>query len=234
MRTTVLLTFLFIHVQSFGMAQKLDWDKAVDNAVYRYGLRTEPELKRFFSTANVTYPPKDIALLAFKKEKHIELWAKDDNAKSWHFIHTYPLTAYSGHLGPKLKAGDRQIPEGVYQLTSFNPYSSMHLSIMVNYPNNFDRQHAAQDGRHQLGGDIFLHGKSLSVGCLAVGDYAIDQLFLLTRRVGLSHTKLIIAPNDLRKERPATLTLTQPSWINTLYQQITQALGEFHTKNHIS
>lgn len=234
MRTTVLLTLFFIHAQSFGMAQKMDWDKAVDNAVYRYGLRTEPELKRFFEHANVAYPPSDIALLAFKKEKNIELWAKDDGTKSWHFIHTYPLTAYSGHLGPKLKAGDRQIPEGVYQLTSFNPYSSMHLSIMVNYPNNFDRSHAAKDGRRELGGDIFLHGKSLSVGCLAVGDYAIDQLFLLARRVGLSHTKLIIAPNDLRKDRPATLTLTQPGWLNSLYQQITQALGEFHTKKHIS
>src|SRR3990167_3969692 len=156
MRSIFFLVFLLVHCTSFGMGKKLDWDQAIDNAITRYGLRTEPQLKQFFSKADVAYPPNEVALLAFKKEKHIELWARDHPEKTWHYIHTYPLTAYSGHLGPKLKAGDRQIPEGIYRFTSFKPYSSMHLSIMVNYPNNFDRQHAEQDGRRQLGGDIFL------------------------------------------------------------------------------
>src|SRR3990167_2527216 len=227
MRSIFFLVFLLVHCTSFGMGKKLDWDQAIDNAITRYGLRTEPQLKQFFSKADVAYPPKEVALLAFKKERHIELWARETPEKKWKQIHTYPLTAFSGRLGPKLQAGDRQIPEGVYHLTSFNPYSNYHLSMMVSYPNNYDRLQAIRDGRRKLGGDIFLHGKSLSVGCLAVGDYAIDQLFLLARRVGLSHVKVIISPNDLRKDKPATANFAQPRWLTDLYKQLSTALTEF-------
>ncbi|WP_131783002.1 L,D-transpeptidase family protein [Legionella gresilensis] len=208
------------------MAPKVNWDKAIDNAIIRYGLRTEPEMIRFFDKAQVSYPPKEIALLAFKKERKIELWAKNDN-QAWHFIHQYPLTAFSGRLGPKLKERDGQIPEGMYRLVTFNPFSNMHLSMMIDYPNHFDRLQASKDGRYNLGNNIFLHGKSFSVGCLAVGDWAIDQLFLLTRRVGLNHVKLIIAPNDLRIGKPATENFAQPRWLPELYKQINTALNEF-------
>jgi len=218
---------MFVCSPSFSMmAPKLNWDQAVDKAVVKYGLRMEPELKQYFANARVTYPPKEVALLAFKKERHMELWAKNEN-QSWRFIHTYPLTAFSGRLGPKLKERDGQIPEGIYRLTTFNPFSSMHLSMMINYPNYYDRLQASKDGRNRLGNNIFLHGKSLSVGCLAVGDRAIDQLFLLARRVGLSRVKVIIAPNDLRKSKPATATFAQPRWLPDLYKQISAALNQF-------
>lgn len=211
------------------MSRKVNIDQAIDHAIARYGLHKEPQLKHWFQQAHVAYPPKKIALLAFKQEKEVQLWAKDNQkAARWHHIHTYPLTAYSGHLGPKLKEHDRQIPEGVYRLVAFNPFSSMHLSLMINYPNNFDRLQAQKEGRTKLGGDIFLHGKSMSVGCLAVGDYAIDQLFLLTRRVGLRNTELIIAPNDLRKHKPATFAMNQPTWVNQLYANINKSLQPFH------
>lgn len=215
--------------QTEAMAPKRNWDQAIDHAVQRYGLRTEPELKKYFQKAHVSYPPKDIALLAFKKEKHLELWAKDTQSH-WHYIRTYPLTASSGRLGPKLREHDRQIPEGVYRLTMFNPYSQMHLSMQINYPNQFDRLHALRDGRTQLGGDIFLHGKNLSVGCLAIGDKAIDQIFTLVRRVGLAHTKVIIAPNDLRVQKPLTSRIAQPHWIDDLYHQISTELSLFQKR----
>ena len=214
-----------------AMAPKRDWNQAIDHAVTRFGLRTEPELKSYFKTAKVSYPPKELAFLAFKKEQKIELWAKDYQNK-WSFIHKYQLTATSGQLGPKLKENDRQIPEGIYRLTMFNPYSAMHLSMQINYPNQFDRLHAFRDGRTRLGGDIFLHGKNLSVGCLAIGDHAIDQLFLLVRRVGLANTKVIIAPNDLRREKPATNTLMQPKWVQELYHQIAIELHTFGSKRY--
>jgi L,D-transpeptidase catalytic domain len=223
------LNFTSCHLNA--MAPKRDWNQAIDHAVMRYGLRTEPELKRYFKAAKVSYPPKQLAFLAFKKEQIIELWAKDHQNK-WSFIHKYPLTATSGQLGPKLKENDRQIPEGIYRLTMFNPYSAMHLSMQINYPNQFDRLHAFKDGRTRLGGDIFLHGKNLSVGCLAIGDHAIDQLFLLVRRVGLANTKVIIAPNDLRKNRPATNTLLQPKWVQELYHEIAMELHNFGRPIH--
>lgn len=226
MRRFIFILLLLNAAQIYSMAPKLNWDKAVDNAIKRYGLRMEPQLKRWITTAGVSYPPRNIALLAFKQERKIQLWAKDDHTP-WHYIHTYPMTAFSGRLGPKLKERDLQIPEGVYRLTTLNPFSSMHLSMMINYPNNYDRLQAIKDGRRNLGGSIFLHGKSMSVGCLAVGDKAIDQLFLLVRRVGLSHTQVIIAPNDLRHTKPATSPFAQPRWLPELYQQINHALRPF-------
>lgn len=227
MRSLIFFLLLLNSLPFYGMAHKVNWDKAVDNAIIRYGLQMEPQLMAMFAHANISYPPRDVALLAFKKERHIQLWAKDDQHRTWRYIHTYPLTAFSGQLGPKLKEHDKQIPEGIYRLTNFNPFSSMHLSMMIDYPNNFDRLQAIKDGRHKLGSDIFIHGKSLSVGCLAVGDKAIDQLFLLTRRVGLSHVQLIIAPNDLRREKPATASFAQPRWLPELYKNLANALSQF-------
>lgn len=210
-----------------GMAPKLNWDKAVDKAIIKYELKTEPQLKQYFAHAYLQYPPKDIALLAFKKERKLELWAKNASQPTWRYVHTYPLTAVSGRLGPKLREQDGQIPEGIYRLISFNPFSSMHLSVMLDYPNNFDKIQAIKDGRKRIGNNIFLHGKALSAGCLAVGDYAIEQLFLLARRVGLSHIKVIIAPNDLRLAKPATANFAQPAWLPVLYKKISTALIQF-------
>lgn len=228
-RFLILLALLTACFYSFSMGPKVNWDNAVDHAINKYGLRTEPELMHYFDKAQISYPPKDIALLAFKKERKMELWARDED-NDWRLVHNYSLKAMSGRLGPKLKERDGQIPEGIYHLISFNPFSSMHLSMMIDYPNSFDRLQASRDGRNRLGNNIFLHGKSISVGCLAVGDHAIDQLFLLTRRVGLSHVKLIIAPNDLRFEKPATANFAQPRWLPELYKQIGFALREFPAK----
>lgn len=203
----------------YAMAPRINWEKSIDKAIIRYGLKTEPDLKASFDKAAVEYPPKKIYLLAFKKERYMELWASNGENKS-RYIRTYPLTAYSGNLGPKLREHDLQIPEGIYQLTSFNPFSSMHLSMMINYPNQFDTYYAKKEGRRKMGNNIFLHGKSQSVGCLAVGNDAIDQLFLLVRRVGLENAKIIISPNDLRKHPIATDISKQPRWIKQLYASI--------------
>jgi murein L,D-transpeptidase YafK len=102
--------------------------------------------------------------------------------------------------------------------------------MMINYPNNFDKQKGYQDGRKKLGNNIFIHGNKLSVGCLAIGDIAIDQLFTLARRVGLSHIQLVIAPNDMRKGKARTANFAQPRWLPELYSQINQALKPFQHK----
>lgn len=231
MRYCVAFLFVSISLPIFSMAPRVNLNKAIDRVITRYGLPQEPKLQSYFKKANVSYPPKEIALLAFKKERNIELWAKGKSS-NWNYIHAYPLTAYSGKLGPKLKENDLQIPEGIYHLTAFNPYSAYHLSMMINYPNEFDKTKAQKDGRNKLGDNIFLHGKDTSVGCLAIGNKAIDQLFLLTRRVGLKKVKVVIAPNDLRKSKPATNQSGQPKWLPDLYKTIKIALKDFHSKTN--
>ncbi|WP_298621873.1 hypothetical protein [uncultured Legionella sp.] len=226
MRRIFFMVFVLFSFSSYSMAPKLNWDQAIDKAIKKYGLRVEPQLISFFAKAKVSYPPREIALLAFKEERKIELWAKNAE-QEWTHIHNYPLTGFSGRLGPKLKENDKQIPEGIYKLVNFNPFSSMHLSMMINYPNSFDREKGYLDGRRELGNNIFIHGRDLSVGCLAIGDLAIDQLFILARRVGLNNIKLIIAPNDLRHKKPSTSTFAQPRWLPELYKQISESLKPF-------
>ncbi len=226
MKRFISLFLVFFSLNGFTMAPKPNWDQAIERAIKKYGLKAEPQLISFFSKAGVSYPPKEIALLAFKSERKVELWAKNSK-KSWTHIHNYPLTGFSGRLGPKLRENDKQIPEGVYKLVNFNPFSSMHLSMMINYPNNFDREKGSADGRRNLGNNIFIHGKNLSVGCLAVGDLAIDQLFILARRVGLDNIQVIIAPNDMRHDKPATSTFAQPRWLPELYKRIAVSLKPF-------
>tara|TARA_Y100000588_G_C14100270_1_gene858502 strand:- start:438 stop:1085 length:648 start_codon:yes stop_codon:yes gene_type:complete len=208
------------------MAPKGQLNKAIEQAVYKYGVPAEPILKKYFNEASVSYPPEKVTLISFKSDRNLQLWAKNER-KPWKLIHTYPLTAFSGHLGPKLREHDKQIPEGIYKLVSFNPYSAHHLSMMLNYPNEFDKLKGILDGRKRLGDNIFLHGKNTSVGCLAIGNKAIDQLFILARRIGLNNIDVIIAPNDLRTQNAKTDKLAQPIWLPELYKEISRALQIF-------
>lgn len=193
-------------------------------ALRLYGSGGRARLAPHFAKAHVAWPPRRVALLAFKRERRLAVWAGD--ATSWHFIRSYPILAASGHAGPKLRQGDYQVPEGVYRIEYLNPASSYHLSMKVSYPNAFDRRQAALDHRTQLGGDIFIHGKDLSIGCIAIGDTAIEELFTLVADTRPEHVRVIIAPNDLRVAG-AAMSEDTPLWVAGLYRTIAAALAEF-------
>src|SRR5207244_3968581 len=118
------------------------------------------------------YPPAELALLAFKQERLLEVYATDKKMGGFKFVQAYPILGASGELGPKLREGDGQVPEGLYAINFLNPNSLYHLSLRVSYPNDFDRAQAKRDGRQKLGGDIMIHGSFASIGCLAMGDEA--------------------------------------------------------------
>jgi hypothetical protein len=100
------------------------------------------------------------------------------------------------------------------------------LSMKVSYPNEFDQQMAQRDGRTRLGGDIFIHGKNVSIGCVALGDPAIEHLFTLVADTGMARTRVIIAPNDLRVAGAST-SGSMPLWVGQLYRNIAAALADF-------
>ena len=127
-------------------------------------------------------------------------------------------------LGPKLQEGDRQVPEGIYQLEYLNPNSSYHLSLKINYPNAFDLKHAMLEGRDEPGSNIFIHGKAVSIGCLAMGDRAIEEIFVLVAKTGRNNVTVAIAPSDPRKN--SLENTTNQAWISQLYQE----LSAFFTK----
>lgn len=203
--------------------------RTVADVLARYGPEARARLKPHFRRAGVAYPPKEIALLAFKRERRLALWARGaagSQHAEWRFIRAYRIQAASGHAGPKLREGDRQVPEGVYRIEHLNPNSSYHLSMKVSYPNAFDRAMARRDGRTRLGGDIFIHGKAVSIGCIAVGDPAIEELFTLVAETGHTRVKVLIAPNDLRSGG-AMLHDEAPRWSMQLYRTLAAALAPF-------
>lgn len=178
-----------------------------------------------FLSGCATQTPRHVAFLIFKQEKCLQVWTKNEGA--WKFVKQYPVLAASGGPGPKLRAGDRQVPEGIYRVIALNPHSEFYLSMELNYPNKFDREHAHKSRRHDLGDDIFIHGGAKSIGCIAVGNPAIRELYGLVARVGIQHITVIIAPDDLRYKKPP-VEKHEPRWVPTLYVKIKKALQKFN------
>lgn len=183
------------------------------------GPRHRPVLEAAAREHGVAYPPPSLLLVAYKKESVLEVWA--EAPPGWKLLRTYPVLAASGGPGPKLREGDGQVPEGIYRLTHLNPDSSHHLSIRVDYPNDFDRARGAEDGRQSLGNDIYIHGKTVSMGCLAIGDDNIEELFTLIADAGLANARIVIAPARGTLVAPPGA----PSWTTVLYGAITGELA---------
>jgi murein L,D-transpeptidase YafK len=158
--------------------QMLKGQKTIGQRVEEYGQVVKKRLFEEFEKKGISYPPKGMVLIGLKSEKVLEVWISQ-NQQNYSLLKTYPILKTSGQLGPKLREGDLQVPEGIYRIESLNPNSRFHLSLRINYPNDFDRQMAQQDGRTGLGGDIMIHGAQVSVGCLAMGDSAAEDLFLM-------------------------------------------------------
>lgn len=226
-----LLLWLFEPVRTFGgfVLTKIAGPYSVAERLEQFDKVVKHRLAADFSEAGIQYPPKHLAVLAFKDSQLLELYAKNAQEQPWQLIKTYPIVKASGVLGPKLQEGDKQVPEGIYQSESLNPNSRYHLAIRVNYPNEFDRQMAVADGRSNLGGDIMIHGSSSSVGCLAMGNEAAEDLFVLAAHTGSLGVKIVISPTDFRKNAlvDEAIAGNKPSWRELLYRDIRQALRTF-------
>jgi len=117
----------------------------------------------------------EILLRAFKSENQLELWMHPAGKQHFVLFRTYPICKYSGQLGPKLHEGDGTTPEGFYNIDrhSLNPHSRYYLSINIGYPNTFDRYHG------HTGSSIMIHGACQSIGCFAMGNSQIEEIYFL-------------------------------------------------------
>lgn len=210
----------------YPLLLRITGPRSVADVVARYGPAVRKNFAEDFKRAGVAYPPKELALLVFKRERRVSVWARTAPGAQWKFIRHYPILAASGHAGPKLREGDRQVPEGIYRIEHLNPNSSYHLSMKVSYPNELDRRMAARDARTRLGGDIFIHGNRVSIGCVAIGNRGIEELFTLVAETGQSRVRVIIAPNDLRAGG-AVIHEDGPRWVGQLYRAVALALVDF-------
>lgn len=204
-------------------------NRTVEECLDLYSNSVKERLLPHFQKANVSYPPYQLAFVGLKQEKKLEVYAanKGQNLK---WIMSYPILGASGHLGPKLQEGDCQVPEGLYQIEYLNPNSSYHLSMKISYPNAYDRARAAETNRTNLGGDIMIHGSIFSVGCLAMGDQAAEDLFVLTaltRANGSNRINVVLSPLDFRKQSDIPFDEEAPSWTPKLYQLIEKELKRY-------
>lgn len=201
--------------------------RTIEEVIRVLGPHVDRRLRPAFERAGISWPPEHLTLLALKEEKRLEIYAADD-FHGPRFVLSYPILAASGIVGPKLREGDKQVPEGFYRIELLNPNSRYHLSLRVDYPNAADIEQAGRDGRDlsMLGGDIMIHGGAESIGCIAIGDPAVEELFVLVARTGLDDVQLIIAPRDLRQKSPKASDDAGPMWIAELHEQVRSEMAK--------
>jgi murein L,D-transpeptidase YafK len=160
--------------------------------------------RQLFAAKKLAYPPQEIFLRVFKRANVLELWAR--SGAQFLLVKEYQICAASGGLGPKRRQGDNQVPEGFYYIDRFNPVSNFYLSMGVNYPNESDRILGAGGN---LGGDIFIHGNCVSIGCMAITDDQIKELYLIAveaKAAGQSRIPVHIFPARMNQAGMNRLT----------------------------
>jgi murein L,D-transpeptidase YafK len=154
-----------------------------------------PRLARALEAAGTPHP-RSLLLRVFKEERVLEVWAAA--AADGPFVHVgdHAVCASSGGPGPKARTGDGQVPEGLYRVTTLNPWSQFHLSMRLDYPNAADRARNPGVPVSALGGEIFVHGNCVTIGCIPIGDAAMEEVYLaaLETRGGGGQVSVLILP----------------------------------------
>lgn len=142
----------------------------------------------------------EMLMNAYKAEGNVEIWLKTAKQDKFTLFKTYNACAKSGTLGPKVIEGDLQTPEGFYKINAFNPMSNFHLSLGVDYPNAVDKARTGKD--RKTGGDIYIHGDCVTVGCIPLTDDKIREVYVLAvdaRNNGQSNIPVNIFPFRMTK-----------------------------------
>ena len=181
---------------------------------------------------DMNWPPKEMFIRVFKHEMELEVWVSD--SVEFYLYKRYNICKLSGEFGPKRKQGDLQVPEGFYYINDFNPYSRYYLSMGISYPNKSDK---ILSRYKDLGGLIYLHGDCVSVGCIAMGNEAIGEIYRMARRIK-SKIEIHIFPINYKymkslayfdkqiKQKPELLEFERNLFEGYLYFEETQRLPE--------
>ena len=163
----ILFVGLLLSISKLSLAQVPESNRSRE-VIKRMTPKLDQELKNKSLTLG-----SPIFIRIFKESKELEVWVK--KGLVYHLFKTYAIHYFSGGLGPKLKEGDRKAPEGFYYVTPsrMNPYSRYHLSFNLGYPNPYDRAHG------RTGSALMVHGSIVSIGCFAMTDPRIEEIYTL-------------------------------------------------------
>jgi murein L,D-transpeptidase YafK len=179
-KTLLIVITIAAASESFSQTSFVSYQKAsvrVDNAFNR----KEDTLKKQFAKKGLQWPAKYVYIRSFKYDAQLEVWVKNEAKEQYKLFKSYKVCMQSGTMGPKRLQGDYQVPEGFYYINEFNPNSNYHLSLGLNYPNASDR---ILSDSLRPGGDIYIHGSCVSVGCIPLTDDEIEDIYVIT-----SHAK---------------------------------------------
>jgi murein L,D-transpeptidase YafK len=171
----------------------------------------EQSLKQAFKDKGLDWYFK-LYIRVFKAEKELEIWVF--NKDTFQLFKTYAICNMSGTLGRKYKQGDKQVPEGFYTIERFNPKSNFHLSLGLNYPNQAD---AFFSNKSNPGGDIFIHGDCVSIGCMAMTDDKIKEIYLLAseaKKFGQNNIAVHVFPFKMTTDNFQKYSIEFPQWVS--------------------
>jgi murein L,D-transpeptidase YafK len=175
--------FLLIFTAMLGFASNAQGDNVSFISIQKTLSRPNEALKRKadtlqkqFEAKGLDWPAKNIYIRSFKYDSQLEVWVRNDTKEPFKLFKTYKVCAMAGSLGPKRMQGDYQVPEGFYFINEFNPNSNYYLSLGLNYPNASDR---ILSDSLQPGGDIYIHGSCVTVGCIPITDQQIDEVYIM-------------------------------------------------------
>ena len=230
-RTSVIILLGLLAVIIAGVLPGSVYRRVYNLTLGRFFCHTvESRLESFSAEAgkrlNLPQPIVQLKIIALKEEKQLELWGIAASGEKF-FIKQYRIIAASGVAGTKLREGDRQVPEGFYLVESLHPNSHFYLALKIAYPSAEDILMAQRDKRDidSLGSNIMLHGKGGSVGCIAVDNPDMEEIFLAAATVGAKSIELLILPYDFRLRMPPEKV--QPEWLLERYQKLNNAMQNF-------
>jgi murein L,D-transpeptidase YafK len=161
----------------------------------------EDSLKAQFEAKGLVWPAKYVYIRSFKYDSQLEVWVKDKKSEPYKLFKTYKVCALAGNLGPKRFEGDFQVPEGFYYFNEFKARSNYHLALGINYPNASDRM---LSDSIRPGGDVYVHGSCVTVGCIPITDTPIEELYVLaanTRNAGQDYIPVHVFPLKFKKQK---------------------------------
>jgi len=190
-------------------------------------LQKERVIEENVKKHDLTLDELHILISAYKAEEKLELYGKKKDEEAYKKIATYDICSSSGQLGPKRQQGDYQVPEGFYYIDRFNPASNFHLSLGLNYPNDSDSKKSPYD---HLGGDIFIHGNCVTIGCLPMTDDKIKEIYLYAvhaRNNGQLKIPVYIYPFRMTKDKFDRYKSRHPEF-TAFWRNLKLGYDEFH------
>lgn len=198
--------------------------------------KKEDTLRKQFEAKGFKWPANYVYIRSFKYEAQLEVWVKNTAKDQYKLFKTYKVCMQSGTMGPKRLQGDYQVPEGFYYINEFNPNSNYHLSLGLNYPNASDK---ILSDSLRPGGDIYIHGSCVSVGCIPLTDDQIEEVYIITSYAKANGQDFIpvhvfpIRYNQKRSEEYLMTTIkTKPSLVKFAYQ-LKEAYDKFEETKQV-